>query len=291
MTDVETSTKLMGPDTSAELALTRDFPPIHYTGFAALKKVVDARRDKLYSNGGDGNQYVSFDRISQEVFEKIEEKRVELVMKAALSYFPDIETLIVKIPTQPHEKAHGFLGQLILLRTVAMNLDLNDFAAMGATTRIAQSGSSKESDSSWKNANIRGHEDDFPCLVVEAGMSESLSQLRRDASWWIENSAGKVNIVLIIWIRKATKKLHIEKYVPGLPQTRTSPRLSRPACANLVATIVIDCAALPATVTRAPLVLEFSGIFDRPPNPPLEGDVAFTMQDLQSFGDSFWVGI
>lgn len=42
MTDVETSTKLMGPDTrSAGLALVQDFPPIRYTGLTALKKVVD----------------------------------------------------------------------------------------------------------------------------------------------------------------------------------------------------------------------------------------------------------
>lgn len=138
----------------------------------------------------------------------------------------------------------------------------------GSHQRTVQNGSSKESNSSWKNANTRGHEDDFPCLVVEAGMSESLSQLHRDASWWIQNSADKVNIVLIIWIRKAIKMLHIEKYVPGPLKTRTGPRLSHPTCANLTTTIVLDCAALPTTVTGAPLVLEFNGIFDRPPNPP-----------------------
>lgn len=193
MTDMETPTQSMGPGTpSAELALIRHSALTHYTGFAALKKVVYARRDELCSNGGDGNQYVAFDCVSQEDFEKIKEKHLELVMKATLTYFPDIETLIVKIPTQPHEKAHEQLGQLILLRAVApMNLGLNDFAPMGSTTRTVQSGSSKESDSAWKNANIRDHEDDFPCLVIESGMSESLGRLRSDASWWIENSAGK----------------------------------------------------------------------------------------------------
>lgn len=155
--------------------------PTHYTGFAALKDAVDARHDRLYSNGGDGDQYVVFDHVFHQDFEKIREKLLEL-MKAALSYFPETKTLIVKIPTQPHEKAHGQLGQLILLKTIApMNLDLNDFAPMGFTTRTAQNGSSKESDSSWKNANIRSHENDFPCLVIEAGMSESLDLLRDDA--------------------------------------------------------------------------------------------------------------
>lgn len=293
MTDIGTSTKLMGPDTrSAGLALARDFPPIRYTGLTALKKVVDTHRDKLHSNGGDGNQHVAFDNVSQEVFEKIERKRLELVMKATLSYFPDIETLIVKISTQPHEKAHGQLGQLILVKKIApMNLDLNAFAFMGSTTKKGPSGSRKESDSAWRNANVRSHQDDFPCLVIEAGMSESLARLRSDARWWIESSAGRVNIVLIIWVSKATMVLHIEKYVPDSPLTRTSPRLPRPVSANLTATVVIDCAASPTTVTGAPLVLEFNGVFDRPPNPPLEGDIVLTMHDLESFGNDFWVGI
>src|SRR5699024_919945 len=84
-------------------------------------------------------------------------KRLELIMKTTMSYFPDIETLIVKIPTEPHEKAHGQLGQFILLKTVVpMNLDLKHFSYMGSTTITARNRSSKESDSSWKNAHIRG---------------------------------------------------------------------------------------------------------------------------------------
>lgn len=293
MTDIGTSTKLIGPDTpSAELALARDFRPIHYTGLTALKKVVDTHRNRLFSNGGDGNQHVVFDNVSPEAFEEIERKRLELVMKATLSYVRDIETLIVKIPTQPHEKAHGQLGQLILVKKIApMNLDLNAFTFMGSTTKKVPSGSSKESDSAWRNVYIRSQQDDFPCLVIEAGMSESLARLRGDARWWIENSAGRVNIVLIIWVNKATKVLHIEKYVPGSPQTRTSPRLPRPVSVNLTATVVINCAASPTTVTGAPLVLEFNGVFDRPPNPPLERDIILTMDDLESFGNDFWRGI
>lgn len=31
-------------------------------------------------------------------------------------------------------------------------------------------------------------------------------------------------------------------------------------------------------------MLEFNGIFDRPPSPPLERDAIFTAQDLQSWG-------
>lgn len=290
MTHLETSSKSMGADSpSAELALTREFTPFHFAGLAALKRVVDDHRDTLRSNGGDGNQHVAFDHVSQEAFGKIEEKRLELLMKARISYFPDIETLVVKIPTMPHEKAHGQLGQLVLLKTVApMNLQLSDFASLGARTVRVQNGSTKEGDSSWTNANSRGPAD-FPCIVVESDMSESLNRLRSDARWWIENSAGRVNIVVIIWVRKASRILHIEKYVPGFPKTRTSPRLARPVAANLTATIVIDSTTWPSTVTRAPLVLEFSGLFDRPPNPPWERCCTH-LEDLQYFGDMFWVG-
>lgn len=266
-----------------------DFRSTRYTGFEALKNVLDARCDELLSKGGDGDQYMAFDHVSQETFGKIEENRLQLSMKAALSYYPGVQTLIVKIPTRLHEKAHHRLGQMIQMRTVAaMNLDINDFSPMGSATKKAPNGSSKESDSSWKNENLRPRDGDFPCLVVEAGMSESLSLLRQDAHWWIENSGGKVNMVLIISIRKSTRVLHIEKYIPGPAQTRTSPRHPRPPFTKLEGTIMIDSAASPSTVTGAPLVLEFSRIFDRSPSPPLEQDVVFTMQDLQTLGDKFW---
>lgn len=291
ITDIETPTNLTGPGTCS-VGLARDFSPIHYTGLTTLKKVVDTHCDKLDSNGGDGNQYVAFDNVTQEVFERIERKRLEFIMKARLSYFPDVETLLVKLPTEPHERAHGQLGQFILAKKIVpMSLNLNSFVFMGSTTKKGLGGSRKQSDSEWRNANVRSHQDDFPCLVIEAGMSESLVQLRSDAQWWIESSAGRVNIILIVWACKATKVLHIEKYVPGSPLTRTSPRLPRPVSANLTTTVVIDCAASLTTVTGAPLVLEFNGVFDRPPNPPLEGDIVLTMRDLESFGDDFWAGI
>lgn len=51
-------------------------------------------------------------------------------------------------------------------------------------------------------------------LVVEAGVSESMPRLRCDASWWISNSNGEVQMVLIIEVSRNPKKVEIEKYVP-----------------------------------------------------------------------------
>lgn len=190
-----------------------------------------------------------------------------------------------------NKKAHRLLDRLLLRKTVdPMNLNDNDLAPTGATTVKVPSGSVKETDS-WTNANIRGDQDIFSCLVVESGMSESLNQLRCDAKWWMESSARRVNIVLIIWISRALRALHIEKYVPGFSQTRTSPRLARPVAATRTATVVIDCLAEPIAVTGAPMVLEFNGILDRLPGSPLERDVVFSLEDLQPFGDNFWVGL
>ena len=92
-------------------------------------------------------------------------------MKATLSYFPDIQTLIVKIPSQAHEKAHEKLRQLILLESIAppMNLALSTFALMGSTMLKGKNGSFRETVAAWKNANIRSREGDFLRLVVQAG--------------------------------------------------------------------------------------------------------------------------
>lgn len=44
----------------------------------------------------------------------------------------------------------------------------------------------------------QGAPDNWPSLVLEIGMSESLPQLRADASWWYPNSDGNIRLVILI---------------------------------------------------------------------------------------------
>jgi hypothetical protein len=131
-------------------------------------------------------------------------------------------------------------------------------------------------------------------LVFEAGVSVTHAKLRTDADWWLTNSGGEVKIVIVISIVRAAKNLLIEKCLsqarPG-PATRANPRVST----KIRELTILQNPPIPPppgtiptyTITGAPLILEFEKLLLRAPVPP-EGDVIFTVADLQAWGDEFW---
>lgn len=138
----------------------------------------------------------------------------------------------------------------------------------------------------------------WPTLTIETGLSESLSQLRKDALWWLSNTSGEVRevrIVLVISISKRKDKVCVEKWQLAPP---TSPRpLTRayiqtlcqqiPNISPLVQQQAISRQAYCAHevevtangVTGAPLTLPFVAVYDRAPAAG-EGDIVFTVQDF-----------
>ncbi|KAL1982153.1 hypothetical protein VTN96DRAFT_1688 [Rasamsonia emersonii] len=275
---------------SSELALTEKYPPVKFSTFKDLRKIVASQYKKL--SDGDENQHLSFSHVTPKQFETIEEHRVDLGRGVSFTYFGDIETLIIKLPSQVHERAHCMFGERMVRAVTAMQLGPEEFAGYGATKYVGENASSKEGDSSWKNLRVRSNKGDWPTLVIEAGMSESMPRLHTDARWWIEHSAGKVNIVLLIWIRPSIKAIKIEKWVPGAaPVTKTSSCLRSNAFPTLTEEITIDQSNTPSVIKGTPLRLEFDKIFDRPANPPVEQDVVFSSQDLDDWTRWLWVGL
>ncbi|KAJ9311416.1 hypothetical protein DTO271D3_8301 [Paecilomyces variotii] len=252
---------------SSELALVDEYPPAEFINIRALKEAVASKRKELHEGAQD--QYLSFRHVTSEDFARIKARRVEIIGRGpAFFYLGDIETLIIKFPTRAYEKAHA---------TLAMKGGNN---------------SEKEGDTSWMNQRLRPNKTDWPNLVIEAGISEPLTRLQNDAKWWIQNSAGDMLIILVVWIRPTIKKVKIEKWIPTSAQS-----LRRSACLNLpqvlptkVADIEIDQSST-SVCHGAPLLLEFDRVFGRPPQQPLEHDIVFTQQELEDWARDLWVGI
>ncbi|CAG8144493.1 unnamed protein product [Penicillium salamii] len=70
----------------------------------------------------------------------------------------------------------------------------------GGATRQTNGMYRKEPDSSFflGNPSATGGPVVWPSLVLEAGISESLPQLRADAQWWYANSGNRTKIVVLI---------------------------------------------------------------------------------------------
>ena len=156
----------------------------------------------------DEGQYLTFNNISPETFQKIETSRREGDTSMRFTYLADIEFLLVKLVTKAHEKAHRSLRTRISMKSLSdMNMGFDEFMDHGAA-KYNGSNSSKEGDSVYINQRVRPQAGDWPSLVIESGK-------QADARWWIQNSNGKVNIVIVIHVNPTGKEIQIEKWISG----------------------------------------------------------------------------
>jgi hypothetical protein len=291
----------MESPSSAQLALTDIYLPSPLREPQVFKSVIENRFTAL-RDGSVEDSYLSFNGVTPQLFEYIESRRNSLGAKRVrFTYFADIETLIVKVPSEAHEKAHAIIGHEIFLRLRGhMAVDGDEVVPVQSTTFHGSGGSSKEADSAYKNLNVRSHVASWPVWVVEGGMSESIERLRGDASWWINHSNGDVQLVLLVWICPSRRTIKVETWVPERkpPSAAPGPRSgARGATPTLWARkgddeVEMEFSANTPTYHGPPsLVFQFSQLVGRPPNLPGEGDVVLTRQELLRLARTIWRGI
>ncbi|KAF3770571.1 hypothetical protein M406DRAFT_247864 [Cryphonectria parasitica EP155] len=137
----------------------------------------------------------------------------------------------------------------------------------------------------------------WPTLVIEAGVTESMAQLRLDMQWWFRASDHQVKIVIIIKLNRDNNQIILEKY----QETPTSARLG---ATTTRASIVQTNGVLPEPqqrinitrnvgtppsyhVARGALILSFRLLFLRDPGPD-EGDIVLGVPELQIYAARVW---
>ena len=144
-------------------------------------------------------------------------------------------------------------------------------------------GDGGEGDSTGCPKPQRSRGKDWPTLVIEAGHSESLDDLRRDMRWWFSASDHQVKIVLLAKLEARRGEIILEKWqeVPGPgPITRAAAQLL-PRCNQLIN--ITRAHGITNTdpnrfnptsyiITSGALRLEFQHLFLRQPGQG-EGDV------------------
>ena len=132
----------------------------------------------------------------------------------------------------------------------------------------------------------RRFEYSWPTIVIECGASESLEELRRDCQWWLTNSAGEVSTALLLSVDRGDRRIRVEMWewlaVPNQHITR-----SRPHPTIMAPTKSYEFTSTDGISTGGLLRLDFQRIFLRQPGPG-EGDVIFTVQDLEALIARFW---
>ena len=162
------------------------------------------------AEAGSGGKYVVFSSVSEEQLTKIDKLRDDRYPSLRFMYLEDQQTLIVKIIASPlHEVVHREFEKILWAKITPMGL-LRDLAGMGSA-RYKGIAIKKEPDSCYKPRSRAGAAS-WPTLAIECGVSERIGRLRVDANWWLTNSSGKVNIVVLFSVNKADRTILIEQW-------------------------------------------------------------------------------
>lgn len=241
--------------------------------------------------------------ISWEDFAKIEQERDASGRKFRLFHFADSKLLIITVPTFPHETLHRRLDDIIFSQALQMGLG-DEWQCQGATTFRPTNGAGAggEGDSSRRPRSQRPLPRDWPTLVIEAGMSQTLNGLRDKMRWWFRASNHAVKIVLLAKLEQHQQRVILEKW----KEVPTNP--SRPGPTTRAATALGPDCAQGITITRAvgitdtdpnrfnpasyvvisgALRLDFVDLFLRQPAQG-EGDIIITVPQLQDYAAWVW---
>jgi hypothetical protein len=210
--------------------------------------------------------------------------------------------LIITIPTDIHEELHIQLYNLYRNQLVK-NGKVESWRSIGSATRRAEQGhpggDRGEGDSTGGPELERGNKGAWPTLVIKAGHSEPLGELRKDMKWWFSTSDHQVKIVLLAKFDDTRSIIILEKWEEEA-QTRLGATTTRRFAAiqqtarlqptlRQSITITQNATTNPVSynVTRGALILSFRLLFLRDPGPG-EADFVFSVQDLELYAARVW---
>jgi len=255
----------------------------HYRGTESFMTAINLQKIQLHS--GNAGQYAVFSHITPHHLANLDDFRTTHCKSLRFLYYEYEETLIVRImPGNAHELSCRGFEKAMLIKLLEMGLD--DELLNTAATTYKGVGCRGEADSSFRPLSTRPLSTDWPTLVVEHGVSQSLKGLRGDASWWLTSSNGQVKIVLLFSISEKNRKIQIEQWEMSagpdeqITGGKQDPDEMRPECVNKIAITQTDAGS-------AVLKLSLEKLFLREPVTG-EKNICFNNEDLERYSSYAW---
>jgi len=202
-------------------------PQNHHYSFQTKVKLTNLveRVLKQCQTSGTGC-YILISGISGDLLDGIDTAfaRRGIRAKTRFTFEPALHCLIIKLTIGvPHEVAcESFMEAITDRIKLLPGHTWKMYKLVGSATYYSPSTNSraKEADKALK-PRTRGP-NGFPSLVIEVGYSESLAELRCDASWWLIGSGGATLMVIIIEISRTPLSLKVECWtMTANPNART----------------------------------------------------------------------
>ncbi|KAH6627856.1 hypothetical protein F5144DRAFT_286712 [Chaetomium tenue] len=262
-----------------------DVPIIRFTNVQDLF-------DAINSNTGD---CLVVTHVSPTRFAKIEREREKRRRRFRFRrYDSDREILLITTATDLHERLHLEIHQKYIVQLVRSGRE-ESWVSMGATTHRARGhrGVYGEGDSTGGPKSRMAIRPIWPTLVVEAGESYPLAELRDQMRWWFSASDHQVKIILLAKFEHTRRAITLEKWEeephstrPGAMTTRGSSALQPVLRQTISMTENTTTDPVSYNVTGA-LVLGFSLLFLRSAGPG-EGDFILSVQELEKYAENCW---
>jgi hypothetical protein len=272
-----------------------------YSNFKQLEQAAHSVLKTLEANDCDGNQWILVLGLTKEAIERLDNDKECLGGVDFRFEWEGATGLIKVIPGATHES-------LIDAFNLKVNSDLQNMGIhwtqrrwVGTTTyRPANKG--KQGDQGFTPPSrqvAQGQTRGWPTLVIEVGVSESISKLRSDAKFWLNNSNGQTRFVILISAKRA--RVTFENWMlmpPNAPNPAPSayvaalrsrpvhspPLVNQPAASQQLYSAQ-EVVVTPTGMAGAPMILPFRALYDRAPGPN-ETDITIIAQDFRAFAQT-----
>ncbi|KAJ5185740.1 hypothetical protein N7491_006392 [Penicillium cf. griseofulvum] len=288
------------PSSSIMSALPDGYVVHHFSRFKLLRTCAEVLAESLRTESKSVSQWLVVLGLSQSAIRRLNENHKCLEGIEYRFAWEGQAGLIKIVHSFDHDSVTDGLTRVMDLYLIRMGLvSITSRKWVVNTTYKPTANKGKEADQGFLPPSrlppTTGSPPGWPTLTIETGLSESLSQLRQDARWWLSNSLGEVRIVLVISISKQKDRVFIEMWQlapPNSPRPLTRayvqtlcqrnpnvpPLIQQPASSQ-TAYCAHELTITANGVTGAPLTLPFAALYDRPPAQG-EGDIVLTAQDF-----------
>jgi hypothetical protein len=194
------------------------------------------------------------------------------------------EILIVKLMVGAmHECAAREFARMFDEKLFRLGVRASLFAT-GSARFGPRGGRSKEADAGYIPCSRR-LQDDWPSFIIEAGVSESLAMLRRDAAFWVTNSAGRTRIVIVLSVNRRDRQILVERW-EEVPRIRPNQSTANYTCIpGLMQSLTLNAGV---KYEGLPLEIPAEKLYDDLHENIPGGEFLFTPDYINAFSTSIW---
>ncbi|KAJ6184861.1 hypothetical protein N7519_006162 [Penicillium mononematosum] len=270
------------PEHHVGRSFLRDIPlstkRYRYQGKEHFLRTRDLEFDRFQRSKHDTSQYILFDIDADTLKRDFLDPHIEDNSFTFDSFNTEENLLLIKMETQEHAQAIQEFGYTIMRQLDDMRLRdvIQKFS-----TKVEADSQGKVPDNGWGPTRPNSDRDRRPTIVLEVGVSESQPKLEADTTFWLDPERGNANIVLTLKLNRKRAQITLDKY----EWDKANGEINR---VQRIQMTKGGKTKRKITVSKAPLIIPFEQLLERPISSPVEKDIIIKESELRTIARSIW---